>query len=70
MTAIKNEVKKRKIYNIYMESRKVVQMILSAKQKWIHKHREKMYRHQRRQGGGMNWETEIGAVHVHYGYCV
>lgn len=34
-----------------MESRKVVQMILSAKQKWIHKHRKKCLGHQRRQGG-------------------
>ena len=53
-----------------MESRKMVQKILSAKQKWIHKHRKEMYRHQRGQGGGMSWGIEMAVIHTHYGYCV
>ena len=33
-------------------------------------YKKKMYGHQRQQGGGMNWEIEIGVIHVHCGYCV
>ena len=43
---------------IYVESRKMVQMNLSAKQKWRHSWRGQMYGHQERKGGGVWDELE------------
>ena len=43
-----------------MESRKMVQMNLFAKQKQRHRHREQMYEYQGgKGGGGMDWEIGI-----------
>ena len=43
----------------YVESRKMVEMNLSAKQKWRHKHREQSHGYQGGRGGGRNWEIGI-----------
>ena len=46
---------------MYLESRKMVQMILFAKQKYRHRCRGQIYGHQRvgGRGSGRNWEIEI-----------
>ena len=64
-----NEIRKRKtkiLYScIYMESRKMVQINLFAKQKQTHGCREQMYSHVE-VAGGMNWKIEIDIYT--YGY--
>ena len=45
-------------FHIYVESRKMVQMILFAKQKQRHRRREQRYGYHRGKGGG-NWEIGI-----------
>ena len=53
---VKSERETNIVYkNIYVESRKMIQMNLFAKQKHRHKHREQMYGYQ--EGGG--WD-ELG----------
>ena len=47
------------IYHSYVESRKMVQTNLSAKQKWRYRHREQTYGYQGESGGGMTWEIGI-----------
>ena len=42
-----------------MESRKMIQMNLFAKQKQKHRRREQMYGYQGGKEGGMNWEIGI-----------
>ena len=52
-----------------MESRKMVQMNLFAKQKWRHRHREQMYGHQREKVGWDelgDWLYELGIAYLLY----
>ena len=61
---IQSEVSQRKTniiyYHLYVESRKMVQMNLFAKQKQSHRCRKQTYGYQGgKGGGGMNWEIGI-----------
>ena len=69
-TVIQSEVSQTQKINIahehiYVESRKMVQMILFAKQKSRHRHREQMYGYQ---GGkeGVEWIWRLGLTYIQY----
>ena len=47
---------------MYVESRKMVQMILFAKQKQRHRHRKQMYRYQG--GGKVEATARLGLTHL------
>ena len=50
----------------------MVKMILSAKQKQGHRHRDKMHGHQWGRGEGMNWdvETDLHTLYVGIKLCI
>ena len=53
-TIIQNEIsQKKKLYNTYVKSRKMVSMILLERQKQRHRHREQIHGHQ---GGKREWD--------------
>ena len=45
--------------NIYVESRKIVSVILFVKEEYRHRCREQLYGYQAGRRGGMNWEIGI-----------
>ena len=69
--------KKKIIYHIHVESRKMAQMILFPKQKERHRHREQMHGNNGGRGSGMNLEmgtythiVYVQTTYTHYCYYV